>query len=219
MTAHSHDNDSEHHWRPGDQVLLRYRRNQPADVVVPVTVVEDTETHVALFTAVETPIKLRFTPDGALQDRAILFVERERMPVILGDVAWHSSNVLWLSEPGRARSIGLFWDATDGRFRGYYVDLQAPLRRTRLGFDTADYLLDIEIDPDLTWRWKDEDEFAFAQDLGIFTAEHAVAIRAEGERAIADVEARRWPFNAGYDSWRPDPSWPVPTMPADWDRD
>lgn len=206
-------------WQPGDHALLCYRRKQPADVIVPATVVEHTVDHVALYVMEGTPIKSRFTLDGKPQYRSIPFVEREQMPVVLGDTEWHSTNVLWLTTFERASSIGLFWDAVDWRFRGYYGNLQAALRRTSVGFDTADYLLDVEIEPDLTWRWKDEDEFALAQELGIFSTEQATAIRAEGERIIANVEARRWPFNAGFETWRPNPSWTVPRIPADWDRD
>ncbi len=206
-------------WQPGDHVLLRYRRNLPADVIAPVTVVADTASRVALYTAAGSPLKLRVMADGSPMGRATPFAVRERMPVVLGDAEWHSTNVLWLSEPGRASSIGLFWSADDRRFLGYYGNLQAPLRRMRHGFDTADYLLDVAIKPDLSWCWKDEDEFEIAQYLGIFTEEEASAIRAEGERIIADVEARRSPFDGGYDEWRPEPSWTVPTMPDDWDRD
>jgi hypothetical protein len=206
-------------WQPGDHVLLRARRNQPADVVFPMTVVEDTDARVVLYLAEGTPIKWRAMPDGTLSTRDIPFEERERVPIRLIDTTWHSTNMLRLYKPGRASSILLFWDATDWRFLSYYGNLEAPACRTRLGFDSADYLLDVVIEPDLTWRWKDEDEFAMAQELGIFTPEQAAAIRAEGERVIADVEARRWPFDGGYELWRPEPSWTVPTIPADWERD
>ncbi len=214
-----HVDGENRHWQPGDQVLLRYRRNLPADVIAPVTVVADTASQVALYTPAGSPLKVRVMPDGTPMGRATPFAVRERMPVVLGDAEWHSANVLWLSEPGRASSIGLFWSADDWRFLGYYGNLQAPLRRMRKGFDTADYLLDVAMEPDLTWRWKDEDEFETAQHLGIFTAEQATAIRAEGERIIADVEARRPPFDGRYDEWCPELSWTVPTMPTDWDRE
>lgn len=206
-------------WQAGDHVLLRYRRNQPADVVQPVTVVEDSVARTILYTSVGTTIKVPFTTEGEPIGRDIPFAERARMPFFLGDRTWHSANLLAIVDAGRASGIGLFWDAVDWRFIGYYANLQAPLTRTPLGFDSADYLLDIVIEPDLTWRWKDEDEFAIAQEIGIFTAEQAEGIRAEGKRVIADVEARRSPFDGSFERWRPDPSWTLPTIPADWDRD
>jgi len=36
---------------------------------------------------------------------------------------------------------------------------------------------------------------------------------------IERIEARAWPFDAGYEHWRPDPSWPIPGMPAGWNSD
>lgn len=206
-------------WRNGDHVLLRQRRNQPADVVFPMTVVEDTAERVVLYLAEGAPIKWRAMPDGTVSNRDIPFEDRELAPVRLVDTTWHSTNMLRLYVPGRASSTLLFWDAADWRFLGYYGNLEAPAYRTRLGFDSADYLLDVVIAPDLSWRWKDEDEFAIAQEIGIFTADQAAAIRAEGERIIADVEARHWPFDGAYETWRPDPTWTVPAMPVDWDRD
>jgi len=97
--------------------------------------------------------------------------------------------------------------------------LQDPVHRVATGFDTGDHVLDLDVGPDLRWRWKDEDEFAIAQQIGRFTPDQAAAIRAEGERVIADIEARRWPFDGSLLDWRPDPSWPVPSVPDAWSED
>jgi hypothetical protein len=35
---------------------------------------------------------------------------------------------------------------------------------------------------------------------------------------IPEIEERRFPFNAGYETWRPDPAWEVPQLPGDWDN-
>lgn len=77
-------------------------------------------------------------------------------------------------------------------------------------------MLDILVEPDGTWRWKDEDEFAAAIEIGRFTLDEAAAIRAEGKRVIQRIESRAWPFDAGYEHWRPDPNWPIP---ASWESD
>jgi hypothetical protein len=47
--------------------------------------------------------------------------------------------------------------------------------------------------------------------LGFFSTEQAAAFRAEGERVIAE-----WPFPTGWEDWRADPSWPVPSVPGRW---
>jgi predicted RNA-binding protein associated with RNAse of E/G family len=110
----------------------------------------------------------------------------------------------------RAHSLSVLWDA-EWNFRSWYVDLQEPLRRTRLGFDTRDQALDVVVEPDGTWHWKDEDHLAELTRLGAFTAAESAAIRAEGQRVI---DARPWP--TGWEEWRPDPAWSLPMLPPDW---
>jgi len=183
----------------------------------PMIVVEDSDELVALYLPAWTPIKRRLGLDGLPVTRSIAFAERVRRPWTLGDGVWAGTSVLQLVKPGQARSYWAFWRGAHEEFLAWYVNLQEPLRRSAIGFDTADHVLDIEVEPDLTWRWKDEDEFAEAQQFGLFTPEEAAAIRAEGEAAIAVIEARGWPFADGWEMWRPDPAWPAPTLPDGWD--
>ena len=125
---------------------------------------------------------------------------------------WHSNHILWLARADELSALGLFWDEA-WRFRGWYVNLQAPLRRTRLGFDTTDWALDVWVEPDGTWSWKDEDDFADAQALDVLDEEAAAAIRVEGERVIRE---RPWP--TGWEDWRPDPEWKPPSLPEGWEH-
>jgi protein associated with RNAse G/E len=39
---------------------------------------------------------------------------------------------------------------------GWYVNLQCPFRRTEVGIEAMDLMLDVVVDPDGTWRWKDD---------------------------------------------------------------
>lgn len=126
------------------------------------------------------------------------------------DGSWTGDGVLIVGRPERAHSIWLFWDGE--RFAGWYVNLEAPWRRSRLGFDTEDETLDVWIESDGSWEWKDEHELAVAVEVGFFGAQQAAAIRAEGERVLAE-----WPFPTGWEEWRPDPSWPVPSLPDGWE--
>ena len=92
------------------------------------------------------------------------------------------------------------------------------MKRTRLGFDTADYTLDAVIEPDLErWSWKDEDEFAEAILLGLLTTTEATAIR-EGTRMVVEslLMVQRDDLRA-WAAWRPLAHWTVPTLPLDWD--
>ncbi|MGI8484644.1 MAG: DUF402 domain-containing protein [Thermomicrobiales bacterium] len=205
-------------WKRGDVAALRYLRNEPADSICSVRVVEDDSSYTALYLMPGSPRKVHATADGQPLSRSIPFLEREKLIGGLRNLTWTDRHVLMLQEPDRMSSVWLWWHETTWEFIGYYINLQAALKRTTVGFDTADYLLDIVVHPDFTWEWKDEDEFAMAREAEILTPELLDAIRAEGERAIADVEARRWPFNGGYETWRPDLGWEVPALPAGWDK-
>jgi hypothetical protein len=123
---------------------------------------------------------------------------------------WDRLHVLRLVRPADAFTVEVTWDE-DWRHVGWYVNLQAPLRRTPLGYDTTDWALDVVVDPDGAWRWKDEDDLAEAVERAIFSPELAAEIRATGERVVAE---RPWP--TGFETWRPAPAWTPPPLPDDW---
>ncbi len=110
---------------------------------------------------------------------------------------WREHHVLSVTRRSDAHSMWLMWSEA-WEFRCWYVQLQSPIVRTPTGIETMDHALDMIIEPDGTWHWKDEDDFAVAQDLGVFTPVEAAKVRAEGERVIAD---RLW--LTGWEHWRP----------------
>src|SRR5262249_24542348 len=75
---------------------------------------------------------------------------------------WHSYRVLRLMRWGAGHSLELLFHERDDSFAGWYVNLQEPLRRSPVGFDTDDLVLDIWVEPDGSWHWKDEDELEIA---------------------------------------------------------
>lgn len=204
-------------WMPGDQIVLRFTWSGDLAWVEPVTVVEDSADFIALYVEEHTPIKRPVGSDDHPVPRTRSHEPRSSVPWHLGDAHWTNTSVLWLARPDTAHAIGLFWQGPERQFLRWYGNLQAPLKRTSIGFDSADHALDVQIAPDRSWAWKDEDEFASTQQRGVFSRAEAAAIRAEGERVIAAVEANGWPFNAGWEHWKPDPAWPVPQMPANWE--
>jgi len=121
------------------------------------------------------------------------WVSEERPQVL----RWQQHHVLSLTQRGEAHSLWLLW-SEDWRFRCWYVQLQDPVVETPDGVETMDHALDVLVEPDGTWRWKDEDDFAEAIALGVFTEDEAVSVRSEGERVIA---AHPWP--TGWENWRP----------------
>jgi len=132
--------------------------------------------------------------------------------------AWVENEALVLYRPRDAHSVWVYWRAADHEFREWYINLEEPWRRTPIGFDSRDNLLDMVVTPDLSeWRWKDEDELAWGVESGRHTADEALAFRREGERALKILRRRSFPFDRDWPSWKPDPDWRAPILPAGWD--
>ena len=192
-------------WSKGDTALLRFVRYGRVRRVFPHVVVADSGDLVALHVAPGTPGKVAEWHSSPIRGQA----DREWA---MKDHAWDSYRVLRLIRWGVAHSLELFYNGATDAFDGWYVNLQEPLRRGQLGFDTDDLVLDIWIEPDGSWQWKDDDELEEAVRLGRFSAAEAAAIRTEGERVL-----EAWPFPTGWEDWRPDPTWPTPALPEGWD--
>jgi predicted RNA-binding protein associated with RNAse of E/G family len=126
---------------------------------------------------------------------------------------WHTNRALWIWPRGCSYMIGLFWEDASDRFRGWYFNLQTPLRRSSVGFDLFDYLLDVVVRPDRTWFWKDEDEFANALRLGVIEREDAAAVRAQGELLTQQIDEL---LPTGWEDWRPGTGWPPLVLPSGW---
>jgi len=199
-------------WQPGDEFLLREVHHGRVWAARPATVVEDT----AELTALYLPPGMRWKRPVASHSLAPL-----RMPAQqwrLDDATLAGARTLYLIQPGVANAVHLWWVAPDWRFDSWYVNLQEEVRRTPLGFDYLDQMLDIVVAPDLSsWALKDEDELVAACEQGLLTAEAASAIRSEADRVIHRIEAREPPFSDPWPDWRPDPGWLVPRLPDGWD--
>jgi hypothetical protein len=206
------------HWTPGEQILWRYRGNGTDRVHIcrPVTVVRDDAELLAAWMAPGTNCVKPVLANGSSIHREPLET-RYVKPRTTRVEPWWGTGVLKLARPGQAWSVWLFWEQ-GWRFKNWYVNLEEPLRRWSGGIDSEDHFLDISVSPDRTWRWLDEDEFAQAQATGLMPAATAERVRAAGERAVEVIRAWGRPFRDGWENWRPNPAWPVPALPVDWDR-
>ncbi len=176
----------------------------------PTTVVQDTPALLALY-----------LPAGANGKD----VERKPAPkefmapgdIHVMDVTWERTDVLMLIVPGEAFSAYLMWETKTRRLDCWYINLQEPIRRTSIGFDTTDRILDIVVSPDLSrWIWKDEDEFREAERIGYYSHEQAGHIREEGERAVRMLTSERRPFYEQWRGWRASGSWEISDLPPEW---
>lgn len=200
------------HWKSGDPIILRaVPRAGRVGAVIPVTVVQDGSDLSVLYVAPGTVCKRRTGRRGGPRGR--LLVEDAGGHE---DWEWKDNRRLILYRPPAMHSVSLFWRDADDAFLGWYIDVLVPFRRMSLGFDTRDLELDVVIDPDRTWHWKDEDELAWSQEHGRLAPYDALSIRREAERAIALLEAGDPLFDASWIAWRPDPAWSIPGFPDGW---
>lgn len=197
-------------WYPGDPVAIREVWAGQVFEARPAVVVQDLPAQTSLFVAPSVHCGVAIDDAGVelrFPDRPWHLHVRER-----GD-----SGVLSFAWPETPYAVLLLFEP-DGSPRSWYVNLQAPLARTAIGFDTVDHLLDVLIPLDRSsWAWKDEDELAQAITLGLFTQEDAARFRYWGERAVERVLLRLPPFDEPWEDWRPDPAWPLPELPPGWD--
>jgi predicted RNA-binding protein associated with RNAse of E/G family len=125
-----------------------------------------------------------------------------------------------LTIPGESYSVLLFWNTKDNNLRYWYINLEdpeIPMRRTAIGFDCFDRILDLIIQPDLKdWRWDNEDELREAVEVGLISAEQAKALYAKGEDVRDLIMSGKSIFN-GWENWNPDPKWSLPVLQDGWD--
>lgn len=174
----------------------------------PVTVVQDAEEQITLF-----------TPAGAhwmapFRDGRRLKIQEPEFELVEQPYKAHVLSFAW---PGSSAAVLLFYES-DWSPSNWYINLEDPLRRSPVGFDTLDHKLDVIMELDGSWRWKDEDQLAQIVERGLLHPEDEKRLRAEAEDAVRRILQHEQPFDRDWFGWRPDPSWRAPALPAGWDR-
>ena len=205
-------------WSRGDTVVLQEVWDGRVWAARPMTVVEDEGDSVALWFPVGTLWKRPTSPptrerEASRGDR--LASSLELGDWVFEDAEWDAST-LWSMRAGDWHALWTSWRPDESHW-GWYVNLQRPFSRTPLGFETMDLALDVVVEVDGTWHWKDEDEFETFVDRGLFDGETAARAREEGLRVARRVERGEPPFDK-TPHWRPDPAWPRPELPDGWEK-
>jgi Protein of unknown function (DUF402) len=196
---------------PGTNVTLR---GVGAKVfwAYPTIVVQDTADLAALYMpagVLGKDTEKRPTPQDLLSPDEINIV----------DWQWESTDVLMLIVPGEAFSTYVMWKTGTKDLVCWYINLQEPIRRTSIGFDTMDNMLDVVVSPDMSeWRWKDDDEFTEAERVGFYSHRKAGEIRAESKAAIKLLTVDRRPFYQQWAKWEANPEWRLPGLSPLWDK-
>jgi hypothetical protein len=207
---------------PPGRVVLR-RQFQRADLLSRVWlghVVADDARGLAMWVRTGSPYRDIAAADGR-DFRDVPFADWNRTSKVLRALTWRG-DVLMLHPPDEPYSVWFFF-APDGAFRSWYVNLEVPGARWEdgpvAGIDTVDHDLDIVVQPDRTWRWKDEAEFAeHLAHPDTYWVDDADAVWSAGRRALERIEAGAHPFDDSFTRTRPDPSWSAAELPPGWDR-
>lgn len=189
--------------RPGDSIVRREVWRGEPRVGWSGIVVEDSPSLLALYMPGGSPLAYAEDFFGAPHP----WSSRSR---------WEGYGVLQLQRPGNMHAVWIFWHGDTREFHGWYVNLQEPFRRTERGFDTQDLELDIVVELDGSWRYKDDEMLETWVERGRWREPEISAIRREGAAIAAELEAgRRW-WSDDWASWEPDPGWKMPALPGDW---
>jgi uncharacterized protein DUF402 len=206
-------------WTSGQPILVQEVWADRVWAARPMAVVEDQGQWLALWYPKGTRWKAPTSPSS--RPRAATRGERLATALARGDwvfvdAVWDVDTLVLVAE-GDWHAIWVSW-LDGGVHWGWYVNLQHPYRRTSCGLETMDYALDVIVDVDRAWRWKDEDELEMFVEHRVFDRELAQRLRDEGLAVARRAERNEPPFDANWPQWRPDPSWGRPELPAGWDR-
>ncbi len=127
---------------------------------------------------------------------------------------WQTTTKLTLLMPGAYFSVDLFF-GDSGDLVMSYVNFERPFRRTPIGVDTFDLLLDLVVEPDGSLRWKDKGEYEQGRRLGIVTDDEHAHVRDAREQVLALITQRTGPFDERWHSWRREAHWALPALPPD----
>lgn len=206
---------------PGQTILRRYWTGERITVLNVLRVISDDQFGLRLWLPVGTPYWRILTEDGRTQHQAPFEIAGERST--LSQVVWQGSDVMIWVPPSTPYSVWWFWDPATAEFRGWYGNLEAPAIRwddgELSGFDTVDHALDLWVEPDNSWSWKDIDEFNERTGHPLYwNTAAAAAIQKSGVELANVAQTAKFPFDGTWTGFRPDPN-PLPTaLPAGWDR-
>jgi protein associated with RNAse G/E len=206
-------------WSPGDSCVLRGVINNKVWLAQSVIVVKDTpeETILCLLPGAQCAYPENYwrwrQGDYSAGTR---WQEARSQNLAHREFTWQTNRVLMFLEPDKYYSCFLFWNHEADRFDSYYINFQLPYSRSHIGFETLDLDLDIVIDPQYNWTWKDEDEYRDGIREGGIQQKWVKGIEQAQPEVFDRIRNHRYPLDGSWTRWKPDPAWDTPCLPENW---
>lgn len=207
-------------WEIGDSCALRGIVNNQVWLAQSVIVVKDEpqETILLLLPGAQCAF-----PEGYWRwrinndfSRGSRWQEAKSDNITLRGFQWHTNRILIFLESEKYFASFLFWDHATDQFSGYYINFQLPFQRSHCGFDNLDLDLDIVIDPQYNWEWKDEEDFKAGIKEGGILDEWAKGIEHSQNEVFKKISNRSYPIDGSWLQWRPAVNWIPPDLPKEW---
>lgn len=200
-------------WQPGETIIQRFVGHGDGQLAAyPHIVIEDSPERTVLF-----------QPEGAAIPHWDMNTGRWLDTLTAG---MHALRFVY---PHRPYYVTMWFEGTgvpswwkphlggyQGRFRGWSIDMAAPHRRTAIGFDTTDDVLDYIIRPDGTAYFKDDEDLTGFTQAGVYTPAEAARIRQAAQELLPHIAARESPFDDEWTGWQPAPDLAIGSVSDDW---
>ena len=204
-------------WKPGDVIMWRGIFRRQIWHVQPTILVKDSpaETVLTLLPGTECIAEENY-PNGKKNSKRRWFFVNEDWH--LAKYIWQTNRLLLIFQPEMYYSTILFWNHERNNFLCYYINFQLPFERNHRALDTLDLDLDLIINPNFTYEWKDVDDYQKAIEHGVISPKWVQGIEEAKSEIFMQLENRRYPFDGSWLDWVPDPSWSPPKLPENWDK-
>lgn len=204
-------------WKAGDTIVWRGIYRGRVWHAMPTTVVRDTADELVLMLIPGTACMVE--EDYARQHKnGKRRWDFQHEDWKLEHFTWHTNRLLFLLEPEKFYSTILFWHHETGKFLCYYINFQLPFQRCPYAINTLDLDLDLVVNPDLSYNWKDIDDYKKGIETGVILPEWVNGIETAKPEILARLAKRQYPFDGSWLNWKPDPDWSLPTLPENWDK-
>jgi len=204
----------------GKDIALRCVFNQRVSYVQSVTVIDDTEDQTVLLLlpgAQCAATEGYFTWRSGDNSSGTRWDEMIKGDWSMREFDWATNRFLFLMWPKKFYSIYLIWNQASGELDCHYVNFQTPFLCSEAGFDFFDLELDMVINSDFTWKWKDIEEYQDGIRAGCIKPKWVRGIEHAQQQVFALLEKRAYPFDGTWLGWEPSDRHAPAHLPHAWE--